>query len=393
MLGIKCRDKSAWGVRRKASPVCESLEARTVLSTVAGPYGTISGAVLDTATGHGVPSVQIDLFNSANRLVAKTRTNAAGLYLFSVTAPDAYVVFEVLPKGFIQQTPTFALTPPVGSFNTATAGTTSASQSASWNYGFGITPAAGPVGPYAWDTIAPQAAAPFESPVNIPRGVRPIDLSGILSIDFTPSVSTDIINNSHQIQVQYPTNNPKDFITLGGVPFDLAQFHYHDPSETTVAGKRYNMEEHFVTMSATGAESVVAVLLKLGRHNNALQPILDAATASLSKPNTKTTLSSAIDFSGLLPGNLSGWFYVGSLTTPPVSQPVNWLVLATPITLDANQLAQYEAVASASGFLPNARPIQPLDGRMVDQFGNQVVFAGPGLAGVNFNVTSSPYAF
>jgi carbonic anhydrase len=391
MFAMKRNEARVTG--RKTSPVCESLESRTVMSTIPGPYGTISGAVINSATEQGVASVQIELFNSANRLVARTRTNAEGFYRFAPKAPDAYVVYEVVPRGFIQQTPAFALTAPVGDFNTATAGTTSASRSASWSYGFGITPAAGPVGPYAWDTIAPLADAPFGAPVNIPRGVRPIDLSGVLSIHFDPSVPSAVIDNSHQIQVQYPENNAKDFITLGGVPFSLAQFHYHDPSETTVAGRRYTMEEHFVTTSATGAETVVAVLLRLGAHNNALQPILDAATASLSKPNTQTTISSPIDFSGLLPKNLSGWFYVGSLSTPPDSEPVNWLVLSTPITLDANQLAQYEAVAASGGFLPNARPVQPLDGRIIDALGDQLVFTGAGIAGVDFGVTSSPYSF
>jgi carbonic anhydrase len=390
MFGKTSKAREARDGFRKARPVCESLEKREVMSFTA-PVGTISGAVTNSATGLGVPNVQIDLFNSTDHLVARTRTNSAGLYLFNIKSPNAYVVYEVLPRGYIQATPSFAMTPPVGSFNTATAGTTSASQSASWNYGFGITPAAGPVGPYAWDTIAPAAAAPFESPVNIPKGVKPVDLSSILKINFTNSVPTDIINNSHQIQIQYPTNNPQDSITLGGVPFYLAQFHYHDPSETTVYGKRYTMEEHFVTMSASGAETVVAVLIQLGPHNNAIQPILDAATASLTKPNTKTTISSSIDFAGLLPSNLSGWFYEGSLTTPPVSQPVNWLVLSTPITLDANQLAQYEAVASSGGFLPNARPSQPLDGRIVNQAGYQFAFDGTGVAGANFNVAANPF--
>ena len=64
--------------------------------------------------------------------------------------------------------------------------------------------------------VAPSAALPFESPVNIPSNVRPINLSGIVSINFAPSVPTDIINNGHQIQIQYPTNNPQDSITLGG---------------------------------------------------------------------------------------------------------------------------------------------------------------------------------
>jgi carbonic anhydrase len=64
----------------------------------------------------------------------------------------------------------------------------------------------------------------------------------------------------------------------------------------------------------------------------------------------------------------------GSLTVPPLSQPLNWLVLSNPVTLNFEQLAQYEAIASASGFLPNARPVQPLDGRQVSQFNFDVNF-------------------
>lgn len=373
------------GARRKSTPSCESLESRTVLSTFTAPYGTISGGVINEATGQGMPHVQVQLINSVGRVVGKTFTNAQGLYLFNVKNADAYVIREVLPKGFFQVTPNFANAAPTGSFNTTTAGTTSSSQSASWNYGFGTNPAAGPVGPYAWDTIAPAADWPFQSPINITTW--PMDLSAILAINYKAVAPTKTINNGHQIQVQFPTPNPADSISLVGQTYDLSQFHYHDPSETTVYGKRYTMEEHFVNTSpVTGAETVVAVFLQLGPHNYALQPILDAATASLSKSGSSTTSVGAIDFAGLLPTNPTGWFYKGSLTTPPVSQPVNWLVFATPITLDANQLAQYEAVATSGGFLPNARPTQPLDGRLPNELDYQIVFAGQGLAGENFQL-------
>jgi hypothetical protein len=73
------------------------------------------------------------------------------------------------------------------------------------------------------------------------------------------------------------------------------------------------------------------------------------------------------------------------LSTSPLSQTVNWLVLATPITLKYTQLVQYEAVASGSGFLPSARPIQPLDGRRVNEFNIDVNFESQPITGANFS--------
>ena len=380
MIGIKSKGRRV--DRRAAAPACESMESRRVLSSFVAPFGTISGAAINEATGQGMSHVQVQLINSSGRVVGKTFTNAQGLYLFNVKHSDAYVVREVLPKGFFQITPSFALAAPTGSFNTATAGTTSASQSASWNYGFGTNPAAGP---FAWDTIAPAADLPFQSPINITT--RPTNLSAILSIDYNAIAPSKTINNGHQIQVQFPTNNAADTISLVGQTADLAQFHYHAPSETTVNGKHFLAEEHFVnTNPVTDSETVIAVFLQLGPHNNALQPILDAATASLTKAGSSTTSVGPIDFSGLLPTNPTGWFYKGSLTTPPVSQPVNWLVFSTPITLDANQAAQYQAVAASGGFLPNARPSQALDGRVLNELDYQIIFGGDGLAGENFQL-------
>ncbi len=120
----------------------------------------------------------------------------------------------------------------------------------------------------------------------------------------------------------------------------------------------------------------------------ALDPILAAAQQTLGQQtNTKVLVSSQINFAGLLPSNTQGWFYEGSLTTPPLSQPVNWFVFATPITLDSAQLKEYEQVAGPEGFLPNARPSQPLDGRILNEINYDVAFNNTSVAGLNFRLS------
>jgi carbonic anhydrase len=341
--------------------------------------GTISGTVTNDATGKGIRSVRVQLIDARGDVVANTSTNGRGQYTFKIRQNGPYVVREVTPRQFTQTSPTFAFTAPKGSFIPGLPNT-----NASWSYDTGNNnPAFGPVGVYAWDTVAPAGNLPFESPINITA--PPIDLSKYLTINYTNAVPKQIINNSHQIQVQFPGSSA-DSITLGGQEFELAQFHYHDPSEHQVYGQSFAMEEHFVNTSASGAETVLGVFLQLGAFNPSLQPILDAATTSLTKPNSTTTISTPINFSGLLPASLSGWFYEGSLTTPALSQPVNWVVFSTPITLDFAQLVQYEKVASGSSFLPNSRPVQPLDGRQVNEFNFDVNFQNQTVAGLNFGL-------
>ncbi len=371
------RDTKGRSSRRPAKPGCESLEARAVAAAgVTAPVlGMISGVVDNQSTQAGIRGVKVELIDSANRIVKTALTGPNGYYAFDITKAGPYVVHEVVPRGYVQTSPTFAQSAPVGAYAPGAGNN-------SWSYVTSNTnPAVGPVGPAFWSDIAPAGNDPFQSPINIRN--RVIDLKSVLSVDYPTTTPTDIVNNSHQIQVQYTGSTP-DHITAGGVQYNLAQFHYHGPSETTVAGHRFAAEEHFVNTSASGALSVVTVFLRVGKHNNALDPILNAASASLTQPNSKTTAPISVDFAGLLPKSTLGWFYRGSLTTPPLSQPVNWFVYKTPITLDAGQLAEYEAVASGSGFLPNARPIQALDGRVVNENNYDVNFQNTSVGGENF---------
>lgn len=369
----------------------ERLETRLALSgsqaTLTQPFGTITGRILNEDNGHGLGKVTVQLFGSNGQVVAATKTGPQGRYAFHVKSAGPYVVHAVTPKRFIQTSLTFNNTAPTGVYATNPL-TGRPYAGVNWNYRTGNNnPANGPVGPAAWSTIAPAGTLPFESPINISG--PPIDLSQVLSIHYNDATPKAIINNGAQIQAQF-NNSTNNSIVLDGQAYELSQFHYHDTAENQVAGYTYPMEEHFVNVSASGAETVVAVFLQLGSHNAALQPILDAASAHLTAPNSTTTIDTPIDFAGLLPSNLQGWFYEGSLTTPPLSQPVNWLVLSTPITLDAQQLQQYEAVANGAGFLPNNRPLQPTDGRQVNQSNIDVNYQGQPIRDANFTFAFAP---
>jgi carbonic anhydrase len=371
--------------RRTYQPSVGGLEARHLLSVTLGHIhplqtssivGTISGEVVNDKTGLGMSGIRVQLIDSAGHVTKSTTTGRFGNYSLSVPSAGAYVVRELVPRGWVQTSPTFARDEPTGSYLPGFGNN-------SWNYTSSNTdPSQGVVGPAGWGNLTTVDGDPFGSPVNITRPT--IDLSKVVSVNYAPAVPKQIINNSHQIQVQF-NSSTADTVTLGGQVFTLSQFHYHDPSEDTVHGKRARMEEHFVNLSDSGAETVVAVFLQLGAHNYALDPVLNAESTSLTTPNSSTTISTPIDFAGLLPKSTRGWFYQGSLTTPPLSLPVNWFVYATPITLDAKQLAEYGAVASGSGFLPNARPVQPLDGRIVNEINYDVNFTGTNLT-LNYGI-------
>ena len=281
----------------------------------------------------------------------KPLETSAGQYQFGVTPIGLHVAAEITSNALVQTSPNFLETEPTGAYLPGYG-------EGSWNYTSANTnPTAGPVGPAGWSSITTAAGYPFKSPFDITTPA--INLSSVLSVNYTPAVPEHIVNNGHQIRVHFKSST-SDTVTLGGQVYTLSQFHFHDPAENMLHGYVYTMEVHFVNVSATGAETVLAVFLKPGAHNDALDPVLNAASAKLTAAGSQTTIKSPIDFSGLLPSNKQGWYFHGSLTTPPLSLLVNWFVFQTPITLDANQLAEYERVASSAGFLPNARPTKPL---------------------------------
>lgn len=212
--------------------------------------------------------------------------------------------------------------------------------------------------PEHWGTLSEEnktcQTGMNQSPINIDTTLT-AHLSP-LDVHYTDGPVT-LINNGHTIQAGLKTTTA-DTITIDGTPFTLQQFHFHAPSENTIHGKHYAMEMHLVHKDARGAVTVVAAMFDKGTANAELDKLW-AAMPENSGQDTKITTQ--MDLNALLPADKTYWRFSGSLTTPPCSEGVTWIVLKHPLTLSAAQLEKF----SHTMHHDNNRPTQPLNGRVV----------------------------
>jgi carbonic anhydrase len=220
-------------------------------------------------------------------------------------------------------------------------------------------------GPAKWATLSPKWAICGEgrsqSPIDIDKASK-VDLPR-LKAEFKPASLkiihhdhvADVLNNGHTVQVNYTEG---DTLKVGDEPFQLLQYHFHSPSEHTVGGKHYPMEMHMVHKSPDGKLAVVGVLIAEGRHNAAFDPIWSHLPKSKGKENHLEDVK--VDVNRLLPDRTTSYRYDGSLTTPPCSEGVKWIILTTPIQLSAKQIAAFRDIVK-----DNNRPVQALSGRSV----------------------------
>ena len=162
-----------------------------------------------------------------------------------------------------------------------------------------------------------------------------------------------IVNNGHTIQLNAEAGNT---LTVGADKYDLLQYHFHHPSEHLIGGKNFPMEVHFVHRNAAGTLAVVGALMTAGKPNPAFSKIVAAMPAKEGPP----VKMAAADPNQMLPANRGYYRYSGSLTTPPCSEVVNWLLLREPI-----QVAKADIDAFGKLFPMNARPAQKDNRRFV----------------------------
>ena len=166
----------------------------------------------------------------------------------------------------------------------------------------------------------------------------------------------EIIDNGHTIQIT--VENGSTF-TFGDKVFHLKQFHFHTPSEHTIDGKNFPMEMHLVHQSEDGSLAVVGVLFQEGKEPN---KNFEKIVANLpdSKGESKHITDVNLELQLHIPDDNAAFHYKGSLTTPPCSEDVQWLVLRNPMSLSTEQI---QAFAKRIG--PNNRPTQPLNNRQI----------------------------
>jgi carbonic anhydrase len=169
------------------------------------------------------------------------------------------------------------------------------------------------------------------------------------------TVPVDIVNNGHTIQVDTVGSS---VLVIGNDRYLLQQFHFHTPSEHTIDGRSYPLEAHFVHKTAGGKLAVIGLLFEQGAENPALAPYWSHL------PNSAGPAvdlgRGGVDIRKVLPARYDAYRYAGSLTTPPCSEGVNWLVLKDHATASAAQIEAFRALMRHDN-----RPIQPRNGRAI----------------------------
>lgn len=195
-----------------------------------------------------------------------------------------------------------------------------------------------------------------QSPVNIVQDS--VKASGALApvqAEYSPS-QVSIINNGHTIQVNL--HNQDNRLVLEGKTYTLQQFHFHLPSEHEVDGKHARMELHLVHKSEDGALAVLGVLITEGSENTELSKLWALLPAEESE--AEVPIEGKFDLNKLLPSDLHSFRYQGSLTTPPCTEGVQWVVLEQPVQWSAAQIGQFAAI-----FPHDNRPVQALGTREI----------------------------
>jgi carbonic anhydrase len=206
-------------------------------------------------------------------------------------------------------------------------------------------------GPTHWNEFSKTCGeGQHQSPVNIvPGKTMSMNHQYDLHMDEDVHTTAKVIDNGHSIKV---TPKVGGKIELHGETFQLLQFHFHGKSEHTIDGKRYDMVVHFVHQNPeTKQLAVVAVFFEEGKNNAVLDNIIGGIDREI-----------RIDPQDLLPEDIAHYYhYIGSLTTPPCSENVQWYLLKTPSTASKDQIEAFRKY-----YVDNERPVQELHDRHIE---------------------------
>ena len=213
-------------------------------------------------------------------------------------------------------------------------------------------------GPANWAKLRPDyaicASGRRQSPIDIRDGIR-VDLEPI-KFDYKLS-RFRIVDTGHTIRVAVGEGST---ITITGRTYQLQRLEFHRPAEEQVNGRGYDMDIQFIHEDDAGDMAIVVVLLEAGgKENPQIQTLWNNLPLEVDRDVTPLT---PIELKALLPENRDYYTYIGSLTTPPCTEEVLWMVLKQPMRISNDQLAIFSHL-----YKNNARPIQPSNGRLIKE--------------------------
>lgn len=219
-------------------------------------------------------------------------------------------------------------------------------QHAHWNYEH----------PETWGGVSGDCDGVIQSPIDI---VTFATLkTGLPALQFSyQSFPLSILDNGHTIQVNTNKNDVNNYVSFNGKLYKLKQFHFHAESEHTINGAHAPMEMHLVHATDNGEILVVGLMVKEGEANMLIDKVWGNLPSAKEKEEQKNT---AINVMEVIPAGTGYYNYIGSLTTPPCTMGLQWIVMKEPLQLSTAQIASFRRLYSH-----NYRPVQKLNNRVV----------------------------
>ena len=223
-----------------------------------------------------------------------------------------------------------------------------ATQSVHWGY-------SGSEGPEHWgclsDEYRPCSEGVEQSPVNIAG----YETGGGSALQFSyPGKAVAARNNGHTVYLDF---EPGNILEVGGDAYELQVVHYHSPGEHEVDGEQFAAELHLVHQDSSRNLAVVGLLFRLGVASPLVQDLLDAAPET----DSNDELADGPAASAYIPGARDYFGYAGSLTTPPCSEGVRWIVMQSVGTVSQEQVDHLQSITGG----PNNRPVQEIGARTI----------------------------
>ncbi len=211
----------------------------------------------------------------------------------------------------------------------------------------------GATGPDHWGQLGGSSACASgvrQSPVDIPGNPKP--QKGHLALNYN-SVTGTIQNTGKTIRV---VPDGGGALQLDGASYSLKYIEIHSPSEHAINGHRSTLESEFFHVDDQGHTVVLSVLYDVG----VADPMLGSLWTYLPlDPGQPVPLPDMlINAQDLMPGIEDFYAYSGSLTAPPCTEGVTWMVYSAPMSISAEQADAFERLVG-----PNARPLQPTHDR------------------------------
>ena len=338
------------------NPQAAATEAKVMHADVLQLAETVEEARAKTAHTQTVAEQRIGInLPGKAALAAQAAAEQASLDEASALSPAVSAVVQPAPRPVsrtrqvLQKKPaTTATTPTAAVTTTAAAATATAQAAIPWSY-------EGAGAPVNWGKLRSDYATcddgKRQSPIDIRDSIN-VDLEQI-KFDYKPSLFR-IIDSGHTVEVHVGEGST---LTVMGRQYELEQLHFHRPSEERINGKIYDMSVHLLHRTLDGQQAVLAILLEKGSEHPLIQTLWNNLPLEIGQ---ELVPEDAIDLNELLPENRTYWTYMGSLTTPPCTENVLWLVMKQPAQISPEQVSIFSRL-----YRYNVRPVQPANNRLI----------------------------